>query len=55
MGPGDVLPVEPGRQHSFTGRGPALLLEVSTPCVVDDNDFADPAIPIGGNRQRRRP
>ena len=55
MRPGDVLPVEQGRQHSFTGRGPALLLEVSTPCVVEDNYFADPAIPIGANRQRRQP
>ena len=55
MGPGDVQPVERGRQHSFTGLGPALLLEVSTPCVVEDNDFADPAIPIGGNWRGRQP
>lgn len=46
---GEVLPVEPGILHSFTGRGPALLLELSMPCAVDDNYFDNPAIPIGGN------
>ena len=51
MKEGEVLPVPPGRYHSFTGVGPALLLEVSMPCEVDDNWFADPAIPIGGNRR----
>ncbi len=49
MGMGDVLPVACGQPHAFTGIGPALLLEVSKPCVVDDNYFADPNIPIGGN------
>jgi mannose-6-phosphate isomerase-like protein (cupin superfamily) len=49
MTPGDVLRVEPGTAHSFTGKGPALLLEVSKPCTIADNFFADPAIPIGGN------
>jgi mannose-6-phosphate isomerase-like protein (cupin superfamily) len=47
MTEGDVLPVPPGLHHSFTGIGPALLLEISMPCVVEDNCFADPAIPIG--------
>lgn len=47
--PGDVLPIEVGRVHGFTGRGPALLLEVSKPCVIDDNYFEDTRIPIGGN------
>ncbi len=51
MGPGDVLPMPPGVRHAFTGIGPALLLEVSTPCLVDDNLFDDPRIPIGGNRR----
>ena len=46
---GDVLPVPPGKVHSFTGHGPALLLEVSKPCIVGDNYFADMKIPIGGN------
>jgi mannose-6-phosphate isomerase-like protein (cupin superfamily) len=45
--PGDVLPVAPGVQHAFTGIGPALLLEVSMPCVLEDNVFADARIPIG--------
>jgi len=49
MNPGDVLPVEYGKPHSFTGIGPALLLEVSRPCIVDDNYFENPDIPIGGN------
>jgi mannose-6-phosphate isomerase-like protein (cupin superfamily) len=45
--PGDVLTVRPGERHSFTGIGPALLLELSKPCVIDDNVFADRSIPIG--------
>lgn len=49
MKPGDVLPIQPGRYHSFTGLVPSLLLELSMPCEVDDNYFADRAIPIGGN------
>lgn len=47
MKEGDVLPVPPGRFHSFTGIGPALLLELSMPCEIADNQFADPRIPIG--------
>ena len=47
LGPGDVLPIRPGQPHSFTGIGPALMLELSKPCVVADNVFADPAITIG--------
>jgi D-lyxose ketol-isomerase len=53
MKPGDVLPLAPGTPHSFTGLGPALLLEVSKPCLVDDNYFDDAAIPIGGNYRRK--
>ena len=49
MREGEVLPVEPGKVHSFTGRGQCLLLELSMPCEVADNYFDDPAIPIGGN------
>ncbi len=52
MKPGDVFPVPRWTYHSFTGRGPALLLEVSTPCEVDDNYFENRAIPIGGNYRR---
>ena len=56
--PGDCLAVPPGTPHSFTGKGPALLLEVSKPCQVKDNIFENPDIPLGINykqRQRRRP
>jgi D-lyxose ketol-isomerase len=54
MRPGDVQSVEPWKYHRFTGLGgPALLLEVSMPCSVDDNLFENPAIPIGGNWQGR--
>ncbi len=49
MRPGDCLSVPPGKPHRFTGQGPALLLEVSKPCLVKDNFFQDAAIPIGGN------
>ena len=55
MGPGDVLPVAQGTPHSFTGIGPALLLEVSKPCQIADNTFANPDIPIGGNTRRQTP
>ena len=48
---GDVLPVAPLSKHSFTGLGPALLLELSQPCVIDDNFFEDSRIPIGVNYQ----
>jgi D-lyxose ketol-isomerase len=54
MREGEVLPVPPGRFHGFTGIGPALLLELSMPCEVDDNCFADPAIRIGDNYRGRR-
>jgi mannose-6-phosphate isomerase-like protein (cupin superfamily) len=49
MEPGGVLPVKTGLKHSFTGIGPALLLELSRPCIIDDNFFTDSRIPIGGN------
>jgi D-lyxose ketol-isomerase len=47
MAPGDVLPVAPGHYHTFTGIGPALLLELSMPCQIADNEFADPQIVVG--------
>lgn len=49
--PGDTLPIAPGHYHGFRGLGPSLLLEVSQPCVVEDNEFLNPAIPIGRGRQ----
>jgi len=51
---GEVLPVPPGTAHQFTGIGPALLLELSMPCEVDDNYFDNPEIPIGGNWRGRK-
>ena len=50
--PGDCLPVPPGKPHRFTGKGPALLLEVSRPCLVEDNYFTDTRIPVGGNYRK---
>jgi mannose-6-phosphate isomerase-like protein (cupin superfamily) len=44
---GDVLVVGPGESHCFTGIGPALILEVSKPCLLSDNYFDDPRIPVG--------
>ena len=46
---GDVLRIETEITHSFTGVGPALLLEVSKPSIIHDNYFDDANIPIGGN------
>jgi N-acetylneuraminate synthase len=45
---GDILVMPPGQRHSFTGVGPALLLEVSMPSTRQDNFFADRAIGDGG-------
>jgi N-acetylneuraminate synthase len=53
MRAGDCLPVLPGSRHAFTGKGAALLLEVSKPCLVKDNIFENPDIPIGGNYTKR--
>ena len=50
MKQGDTLAVSQLIKHSFTGvQGPALLLEISKPCLIDDNYFSDTRIPIGGN------
>jgi len=49
MNEGDVLRVAPRKDHCMTGIGPALFLELSTPCLVDDNYFSNTAIPVGGN------
>jgi mannose-6-phosphate isomerase-like protein (cupin superfamily) len=45
---GDTLVMPPGQRHSFTGVGPALLLEVSMPSTRQDNFFADDRIGDGG-------
>ena len=52
MKEGGVLPVQTGRTHGFIGMGPALLLEISKPCLIDDNYFENPRIPIGGNYKK---
>ena len=44
LGEGDLLPMPPGVGHSFTGMGPALVLEVSMPSILQDNFFADKRI-----------
>jgi len=49
MSTGDVLKVETGTPHSFTGIEPTLLLEVSKPSIIADNYFSNEKIPIGGN------
>jgi len=49
MGAGDVLRVDTGKYHSFTGIEPSLLLEVSKPSIIADNYFENIHIPIGGN------
>jgi mannose-6-phosphate isomerase-like protein (cupin superfamily) len=41
---GEILVMPPGQRHSFTGIGPALLLEVSMPSTRGDNFFADRSI-----------
>ena len=45
---GDILEMRPGYKHSFTGLGPALLLEVSMPCSRGDNFFEDKDIGDSG-------
>ena len=42
--PGDVLPVDTDMKHSFMGIGNSLVLEISKPCDVNDNNFVDPHI-----------
>ena len=49
MAKGDVLRVETGTLHGFTGIEPTLLLEVSRPSFIEDNFFENVKIPIGGN------
>jgi N-acetylneuraminate synthase len=44
MREGDLVAMPPGTGHSFTGIGPALVLEVSMPSITQDNFFADKQI-----------
>jgi mannose-6-phosphate isomerase-like protein (cupin superfamily) len=45
---GDTLVMAPRKRHSFTGVGPALILEVSMPSRRADNFFADMRIGDAG-------
>jgi N-acetylneuraminate synthase len=44
MESGDSLAMPPGMLHSFYATGNALILELSSPCLVRDNEFQDPKI-----------
>lgn len=48
MREGDHLATPPGTGHSFTGIGDALLIEVSSPSVLQDNFFEDKNIGDNG-------
>ncbi len=49
---GERLPIPACVFHGFRGVGPALLLELSMPCEIDDNFFEDRRIPIGSNHRK---
>lgn len=42
LNPGDVLAVPTKAIHSFCGIGNALILELSMPCLPEDNQFEPP-------------
>ena len=44
MREGNLLAMPPGKAHSFTGLGAALILEVSMPSILQDNFFEDHSI-----------
>lgn len=48
MNKGDVLAMPPGTGHSFTGIGPALVLEISMPSLLQDSFFSDKNIGDNG-------
>lgn len=50
MDVGDILVVPPGDIHSFTAIGNALVLEISTPCLISDNKYQEPKIAEWFNR-----
>ena len=45
---GGFLPMAQGTDHSFTGKGPALVLEFSKPCKANDNIFENKRIGDNG-------
>ena len=48
MDEGDLLVMPPGVWHSFTGIGPALVLEISMPSMRQDSFFENLQIGDGG-------
>jgi mannose-6-phosphate isomerase-like protein (cupin superfamily) len=48
MREGDLLVMPPGLGHSFTGVGPALVLEISMPSVPGDSFFDETSIGDNG-------
>jgi quercetin dioxygenase-like cupin family protein len=48
MHEGDLLVMPPGLGHSFTGVGPALILEISMPSVQGDSFFEEKSIGENG-------
>ena len=44
MNAGDIKVMPQGDEHSFIGKSPALLLEVSKPCLPEDSIFRDKKI-----------
>lgn len=48
MKEGDIRIMPPGVIHSFTGRGNALLLEVSKPSILNDSIFTNKSIGNNG-------
>ncbi|NQT58622.1 MAG: D-lyxose/D-mannose family sugar isomerase [Bacteroidetes bacterium] len=51
MKQGDVLLINLEKYHRFTALETALILEVSSPCIGDDNFFENKRIPYGKNHQ----
>jgi len=49
MNQGDVLLIDLEKYHRFTALEISLILEVSSPCIGDDNFFENTMIPYGKN------
>jgi mannose-6-phosphate isomerase-like protein (cupin superfamily) len=49
LNPGDVLLIELGGYHRFSGLENSLILEVSMPSLPGDSHFSNTAIPTGDN------
>lgn len=51
LDPGDVYTITPGNFHEIYASENSLILELSQPCIVDDNFFEDTRVCYGGNYQ----